>query len=117
MAHNEDISSLNNYQHYDDLKINLNCSESDVFEIVKRIHPNWSEDNVVIKRLQGTGGFMNKTYACFHSDDVDSQNNGMFIRINDPGVEGIFIDRKSEIRYCSFLHFMHLEPEAFSRHL
>ena len=100
MAASEKIQSMNIYQHYDDVRIELECSESDVYVIVQRIHPDWSMDEVVIKRLEGKGGFINKTYTCFHRDDVESQNNGLFIRINDPGMEGIFIDRNAEIRYC-----------------
>ncbi len=70
-----------------------------VYTIVQRVHPDWLENEVIIKRLEGTGGFINKTFTCFHRDDVESQNNGLFIRINDPGLEGILIDRAAELRY------------------
>ncbi len=98
MAGNETDPCITNYQHYEDVEIDLDDNGADVYVIVQRIQPNWSRDDIIIKRLQGTGGFVNKTYTCFHRADLESQNHGLFIRINDPGMEGIFINRKAEIR-------------------
>ena len=99
MAENKKCPSINNYPHYADVRIDLERNESDVYTIVQKIHPDWPENEVVIKRLEGTGGFINKTFICFHRDDVESQNDGMFIRVNDPGLEGILIDRAVELTY------------------
>ncbi len=59
MSASEKNQSRNMYQHYADVRIDLNCSESDVYSIIQKIHPEWSKDEVVIKRLEGKGGFIN----------------------------------------------------------
>ena len=44
---------------------------------------------------------MNKTFSCFNKDDVDTQMDGLFIRINNQSMEGVWFFREREIRYSN----------------
>ncbi len=43
-------------------------------------------------------GILNQTFTCLHKDDTEKKSDGLFIRINGVGLEGVWVDRQREIR-------------------
>ena len=60
---------------------------------------------------------MNKTFSCFHKDDVDSQKDGLFIRINNQSMEGIWFFREREIRFIIHINGFELACYTFMLHI
>ncbi len=95
-----------NYKFYHlDITLPSNSQENDVYTIVEKLRPKWKRSDVQIERV--TGGFLNRTYSCLHKDDLDSQDDGLFVRLNGKNreaVERILIHKEHEIRYVKELN-------------
>ena len=98
------ISDLT-FPHFD-ITLSTKCKEEDLFKVVQKVKPTWKQSDVKIGRVKN--GFLNNTYSCFHKDDIEAQNDGLFIRVNGENrknVERIFINKELEIRYLSRGYF------------
>ncbi len=88
-----------NFQHLD-ITLDTKCQEKDVFTVVQKLRPNWDQSDVQIKRI--IAGFMNQTFTVLHKEDMNSQKDGLFVRVNGKNgkaVERLFVNRQHEIRY------------------
>ncbi len=55
-----------------------NSVENDIFTIVEKLRPKWKRDDVKIERI--FGGFLNRTFSCLHKNDLQKQEDGLFVR-------------------------------------
>ncbi len=55
------------------------------------------------QRIQS--GYLNLTYSCFLKSDLEDQLDGLFVRINEPALEPIWLDREKEVRY-TFINYL-----------
>ncbi len=86
------------FQHLD-ITLATDCMENDIFKIVEKLRPEWNKCDVKIDRVHG--GFLNKTFSCLHIEDLESQKDGLFVRVNGGNREalGRILPMENEIRY------------------